>query len=130
MTSHDVIVARTEGRPPALIEGSGRKARDRIEHLLRAAIDNDNTRKANGRSLGSFFAFLEDGAGRAYKTSVPSTCATIWKPPRPMACRPPPSSLEGYLLQAIDAQLDDIAREIAQMKAELQRVLTAQEQSR
>jgi hypothetical protein len=28
---------------------------------LRAAIDNDNTRRANGRSLGSFFAFLEDG---------------------------------------------------------------------
>ena len=35
-----------------------------------------------------------------------------------------------YNLQDIDAQLDEIAREIAQMKAELQRVLTAQEQSR
>jgi len=35
-----------------------------------------------------------------------------------------------YNLQAIEAQLEDIAREIAQMKAELQRVLTAQEQSR
>jgi len=43
------------------MEGSGRKARDRIEHFLRAAIDNANTRKAYGRSLGSFFAFLEDG---------------------------------------------------------------------
>src|SRR5262245_42216868 len=31
-------------------------------------------------------------AGRAYETSVPSTCATISKPPRPTACRPPPSS--------------------------------------
>src|SRR5262245_51197338 len=51
-------------RPPALIENSGRKARDRIEHFLRAAIDNDNTRRAYGRALGSFFAFLEDG-GRA-----------------------------------------------------------------
>jgi hypothetical protein len=31
---------------PAIIDGSGRKARDRIEHFLRAAIDNDNTRRA------------------------------------------------------------------------------------
>ena len=38
MLSQDLIVAPTQGRPPALIEGSGRKARDRIEHLLRAAI--------------------------------------------------------------------------------------------
>jgi site-specific recombinase XerD len=45
----------------AIIDGSGRKARDRIEHFLRAAIDNDNTRRAYGRALGSFFAFLEDG---------------------------------------------------------------------
>jgi len=35
--------------------------RDRIEHFLRAAIDDHNTRRAYGRSLGSFFAFLEDG---------------------------------------------------------------------
>src|SRR5262245_58206311 len=59
MTSQDLIVARIEGLPPA--EGSGLKARDRIEHFLRAAIDNDNTRKAYGRSLGSFFAFVKDG---------------------------------------------------------------------
>src|SRR5262245_55447988 len=32
--------------------------------FLRAAIDNDNTRRGYGRALGSFFAFLEDG-GRA-----------------------------------------------------------------
>ena len=51
----------TQRRLPALIDGSGRKTRDRIEHFLRAAIDNDNTRKAYGRSLGSFFAFLEEG---------------------------------------------------------------------
>ena len=62
MTSQDLIVAPTEGRPPTLIEGSGRKARDRIEHFLRAAIDNDNTRRAYGRALGSFFGFLEDRA--------------------------------------------------------------------
>jgi site-specific recombinase XerD len=61
MLSQDLIVARTEDRPPALLEGSGRKAHDRIEHFLRAAIDNDNTRRAYGRALGSFFAFLEDG---------------------------------------------------------------------
>src|SRR5215469_13644817 len=36
-------------------------ARDRIEHFLRAAIDNDNMHRAYGRALGSFFAFLEDG---------------------------------------------------------------------
>ena len=61
MLSQDLIVAPTQSRPPTLIEGSGSKARDRIEHFLRAAIDNDNTRRAYGRSLGSFFAFLEDG---------------------------------------------------------------------
>ena len=47
MLSQDLIVAPTQRRPPALIEGSGRKARDRIEHFLRAAIDNDNTRSAD-----------------------------------------------------------------------------------
>src|SRR5262249_33610552 len=95
MLSQDLIVAPTQGRPPApLIEASGRNARDRIEHFLRAAIDNSNTRQAYGRALGSFFAFLEDGgrARRAYTTSVPSTRATISKPPRPTAFRPPPSS--------------------------------------
>jgi site-specific recombinase XerD len=61
MLSHDLIVVPTQGRPPAIIEGSGRKAHDRIEHFLRAAIDNDNTRRAYGRALGSLFAFLEDG---------------------------------------------------------------------
>ena len=40
MLSQDLIVAPTQGRPPALIEGSGRKARDRIEDFLHAAIDN------------------------------------------------------------------------------------------
>jgi len=71
----------TEGQQPAIIQASGRKARERIEHFLRAAIDNDNTRRAYGRALGSFFAFLEDGGGSACKTSAPSTCATISKPP-------------------------------------------------
>jgi site-specific recombinase XerD len=61
MLGHDLIVVPTRGRPPAIIEGSGRKAHDRIEHFLRAAIDNDNTRKSYGRALGSFFAFMEDG---------------------------------------------------------------------
>jgi site-specific recombinase XerD len=69
MLSQDLVpvpteLVPTEGRLPAILEGSGRKARDRIEHFLRAAIDNDNTRRAYGRSLGSFFAFLEVG-GRA-----------------------------------------------------------------
>ena len=35
MLSQDLIVA-PQGRPAALIEGSGCKARDRIEHFLRA----------------------------------------------------------------------------------------------
>src|SRR5215510_8819307 len=87
MLGQDLIVAPTQSRPPALIEGSGRKARDRIEHFLRAAIDNDNTRRAYGRAR-----IQGPTAGRAYKTSVPSTCATISKPPRPTAFRPPPSS--------------------------------------
>jgi len=46
MLGHNLIVVPTQGRPPALIEGSGRKARGRIEQFLRAAIDNDNTRRA------------------------------------------------------------------------------------
>ena len=61
MLSHDLILVPSQGQPPAIIDGSGHKARDRIEHFLRAAIDNDNTRRAYGRALGSFFAFLEDG---------------------------------------------------------------------
>src|SRR5215831_16685229 len=81
MLGQALIVAPTQSRPPALIQASGRKARERIEHFLRAAIDNDNTRRAYGRALGSFFAFLEDGGGSACKTSAPSTCATISKPP-------------------------------------------------
>jgi len=51
MLSQDLILiptelVSTEGQSPAIMQGSGRKARDRIEHFLRAAIDNDNTRKA------------------------------------------------------------------------------------
>jgi site-specific recombinase XerD len=69
MLNQDLVAVPTdlvpiEGQPPAILQGSGRKARDRIEHFLRAAIDNDNTRRAYSRALGSFFAFLEDG-GRA-----------------------------------------------------------------
>src|SRR5262245_19671798 len=64
MLSQNLMLVPTQGQPPAIIESSDRKARDRIEHFLRAAIDNDNTHKAYGRSLGLFFAFLEDG-GRA-----------------------------------------------------------------
>jgi site-specific recombinase XerD len=61
MLNQDLILVPTQGGLPAIIDGSGRKARDRIEHFLRAAIDNDNTRRAYGRALGSFFSFLEDG---------------------------------------------------------------------
>ena len=60
----ELIVIGARGSLPAIVADSGTKARDRIEHFLRAAIDNDNTRRAYGRSLGSFFAYLEDG-GRA-----------------------------------------------------------------
>jgi len=61
ITNTPTTLVPAEGQLPAIIDGSGRKARDRIEHFLRAAIDNDNTRRAYGRALGSFFAFLEDG---------------------------------------------------------------------
>src|SRR5215468_1909560 len=61
MLSQPTELVPTQRGLPAIIDGSGRKARDRIEHFLRAAIDNNNTRKAYGRALGSFFAFLEDG---------------------------------------------------------------------
>src|SRR5262249_2282796 len=50
-----------QGPLPAIIASSGRKARYRIEHFLYAAIDNTNARKAYGRALASFFAFVEDG---------------------------------------------------------------------
>jgi hypothetical protein len=70
MLGHDLIVTPSEARSPAIIESSGCKARDRIEHFLRAAIDNDNTRRAHGRSLGSFFAFLEDGG----RTRIQDIC--------------------------------------------------------
>jgi site-specific recombinase XerD len=53
MLSQDLIVAPTQGLPPAILHGSGRKARDRIEHFLRAAIDNDNTRRAYGLSTAT-----------------------------------------------------------------------------
>jgi site-specific recombinase XerD len=59
-----IVIGPAKGSLPAIVADSGTKERDRIEHFLRAAIDNDNTRRAYGRSLGSFFAYLEDG-GRA-----------------------------------------------------------------
>jgi site-specific recombinase XerD len=61
MLSQPTELVPTQRGLPAIIDGSGRKVRDRIEHFLRAAIDNDNTRRAYGRALGSFFAFLDDG---------------------------------------------------------------------
>jgi site-specific recombinase XerD len=61
MLSQPSELVPTQRGLPAIIDGSGRKARDRIKHFLRAAIDNDNTRRVYGRALGSFFAFLEDG---------------------------------------------------------------------
>jgi len=54
-----ITLVPTTGRLPAVLEASGRKARDHSEHCLHAAIDN--TRQAYGRALGSFFANLEDG---------------------------------------------------------------------
>ena len=80
----------TLGRPPAIIDGSGRKARDRIEHFLRAAIDNENTRRAYGRALGSFFAFLEDGGKERVQDIGPLDVPTISRLPRPTAFRPLP----------------------------------------
>jgi hypothetical protein len=56
ITNTPTTLVPAEGQLPAIIDGSGRKARDRIEHFLRAAIDNDNTRRAYGQALGSFFA--------------------------------------------------------------------------
>jgi hypothetical protein len=44
-----VLVDGAEGLP-AIVTSSGRRARDRIEHFLRAAIENDNTRQAYDRS--------------------------------------------------------------------------------
>jgi hypothetical protein len=90
MLGQDLIVATTQGRPPALIEGSGRKARDRIEHFLRAAIDNDNTRRAYGRALGSFFAFLEDGGKERVQDIGPLDVRDYLERPRRTAYRPPP----------------------------------------
>jgi hypothetical protein len=56
-----LILIEGGGGLPAIIAAPGRKTRDRIEHVLHAAINNSNTRIAYGRALASFFAFLEDG---------------------------------------------------------------------
>ena len=92
MLSHDLIAVPTQDRSLALVEGSGRKARDRIEHFLRAAIDNDNTRRAYGRSLGSFFAFLEDGGRARIQDIGPLDVRDYLEAAKPTASRPPPSS--------------------------------------
>jgi site-specific recombinase XerD len=65
----ELVLLEAAGELPAILEGSGRKARDRIAHFLRAAIDNDNTRRAYGRALASFFLFLEDG-GREHLEDI------------------------------------------------------------
>ena len=46
-----------------------------------ARLDNDNTRRAYGRSLGSFFAFLEDG-GREHIQDIGPDARTTSKPPK------------------------------------------------
>jgi site-specific recombinase XerD len=79
-------------RPPALIEGSDRKARDRIEHFLRAAIDNDNTRRAYGRSLGSFVAFLEDGGKERVQDIGPLDVRDYLEAAKTNGLSPPSSS--------------------------------------
>jgi site-specific recombinase XerD len=61
----------TEGQLPAILQAAGRNVRDRIEHFLRAAIDNDNKRRAYGRALGSFFVFLEDGGRERVQDIIP-----------------------------------------------------------
>src|SRR5262245_17014456 len=67
------------GSATGLIESSGRKARDRIEHFLRAASDNDNTRRATaGRSPRSLPS-SKTAATSACRTSSPSTCAITWQ---------------------------------------------------
>jgi site-specific recombinase XerD len=61
VSGRELVLIEGAGELPAIIEGSGSKARERIKHFLLASIDNENTRRAYGRALASFFAFLEDG---------------------------------------------------------------------
>jgi hypothetical protein len=69
-------------------EGLGRKARDRIAHFLRAAIDNDNT-KSVGRSLGSFFAFLDDGGRERVQATGPLDVRDNLEATKPVAFSSP-----------------------------------------
>jgi site-specific recombinase XerD len=70
MHNQELVLLSSEGQLPAILAGSGRKARDRVEHFLFASIDNANTRNAYARALASFFAFLEDGGrGRLHDIS-------------------------------------------------------------
>jgi integrase len=61
------------------------------------AFDNDKTRRAYGRALGSFFAFLEDGGRERVCTSARSTCA----PPRPTAFRRHTQAAHGRRAHAV-----------------------------
>lgn len=61
MSGRELVLIEAGGELPAIIEASGSKVHERIKHFFRAAIDNDNTRRAYGRALVSFFAFMGDG---------------------------------------------------------------------
>jgi hypothetical protein len=68
LLSHDLILVPSQGLPPAIIASSGRKARDRIEHFLRAA---KGYRKLVSRSQRSF-------------ATLYSWRRTIWPPRNPI----------------------------------------------
>ena len=53
MSGRELVLVEGGGELPAIIEGSGNKARERIKHFLLASIDNENTRRAYGRALAS-----------------------------------------------------------------------------
>src|SRR5262249_51523292 len=92
MLSHALILVPSQGQPPAIVAGSGRKARDRIGHFLRAAIDNDKRAEPTAGRLDRSSPSWRTAARTVCRTSALSTSATISTRPRPMGCRPPPSS--------------------------------------
>ena len=56
-----MVTPPRELKLPAVIEASGERARKRAFEFFVAQIRNENTRRAYGRALSSFFAFMESG---------------------------------------------------------------------
>jgi len=75
MLSHDLIVAPTEHQPPAVIAGSGRKARRPHRTLPARRHRQRQHTKGLWPGTGSFFAIQEDGGKGPGRLGKPVTLA-------------------------------------------------------